>query len=179
MAHWASEEVEVVSAPGNIRRLKSGAKDNWRTPVSLFDAIQRRLRISNFICDLAADEDNHLCDVWIGEEEDALSVRWPVDGWSWCNPPYSLTKEFVGKAIDESYKSPSVLLVPAATDTVWWGEAFKNADVVLLLTGRVSFVSPETGKPVSGNTTGSTVFAFGGIHARDVHVWDWKKSLSR
>lgn len=166
-----------MSAPGNVRRLKSGAKDDWRTPPTLFKAIQRRLNGIRFEFDLAADQYNHLCDRWYSEEDDALLLPWPEDQWSWCNPPYSLTKEFVARAIYESNFCPSVLLVPAASDTRWWAQAFESADVTLLLTGRVSFHNPVTNQPVSGNTTGSTIFVFGGLFAKSVEIWDWKKDL--
>ena len=169
-----------MSAPGNIRRLRSGAKDNWRTPRPLFEAIGRRLRIQRFVVDLAADQDNTLCEQFITAEEDALRTPWPADTWLWCNPPYSQTKEFVDRAVAEMDFCRSVLLVPAATDTRWWADAFASATVTLLLTGRVSFVDPETGKPMSGNTTGSTVFVFGPLAASldyGVHIWDWKKDL--
>lgn len=163
-----------MSAPGNIRRLRLGVKDNWRTPPELFRAVEKRLGIK-FTTDLAADATNHLCEHWIGEEEDALKTPWPRYEWSWCNPPYSRTKEFIVRAIEQW--RPSALLVPAATDTRWWAEAFGAADVTLLLTGRVPFHSPETGKPVNGNTTGSTIFVFGSFFTHSVSVWDWKKDL--
>ena len=59
--------------------------------------------IYDFDLDVAATEQNKMCDLYFTKENDALGLSW--EGRCWCNPPYSCAGEFVKKAIDE-YKNP-------------------------------------------------------------------------
>jgi phage N-6-adenine-methyltransferase len=103
----------------------STGKDDWGTPLDLFDAYNKRF---GFVLDAAADQHNHLVERWFGpggEHEDALTVDWELDrGPAWLNPPYSrgLQYKFVEKAINEVKRYGSagfgvVMLLPARTDT--------------------------------------------------------------
>src|SRR4051812_20525515 len=94
--------------------LFSSGKDDWRTPASLFKALDDEF---HFTIDLAADKDSRLLTRWLGPGAfitDALNCTWEGEV-GWCNPPYSKVKEFVGKAAREC--ATTVMLVPARTDT--------------------------------------------------------------
>ncbi|MDE9696683.1 DNA N-6-adenine-methyltransferase, partial [Citrobacter freundii] len=50
----------------------------------------------------------------------------------------------------------TVMLVPADTSGGWFKEAIQTASEVRFITaGRLAFINPVTGKPVSGNNKGS------------------------
>ena len=70
-----------------------------------------------------------------------------------------------------------VALVPSATDTEWWAMAEATANETLLLSGRVKFIDPETGKADGSNTTGSTVFVwYPEEHWPGISRWDWRSA---
>ncbi|WP_327621909.1 phage N-6-adenine-methyltransferase [Pseudocitrobacter sp. MW920760] len=76
---------------------------------------------------------------------------------AWLNPPYSDITPFVKKAAAESANQiGTVMLVPADTSVGWFKEAIQTASEVRFITaGRLAFINPVTGKPVSGNNKGS------------------------
>ena len=73
-----------MSAPGNKRRRDDGGRNDWRTPPELFRLLDMEFR---FTLDAAADDENHLCEQYLTEAEDALSAD-VADHVVWCNPPY-------------------------------------------------------------------------------------------
>lgn len=122
------------------RALTSSQEPNWRTPQWLFDALNKEF---HFLFDAAADEENHLCNTWLGpgsplisaygSTKDALSLDWyglvpePFREIAavFCNPPYSREKHqpigpwlkhmaFNGRYI------PVVGVVPYSPQTEWW-----------------------------------------------------------
>lgn len=100
----------------------SSASDEWTTPRALFEELNYEF---GFCVDLAARAENALCDLWFGPDHpnehlrDALEVNWRDFGPRFCNPPYSrgLQKHFIAKAIADRDDYPTVLLLPARTDT--------------------------------------------------------------
>ena len=60
------------------------------------------------------------------------------------NPPYSLLKEFVAKALEEaSYGNRTVMLLPSKTDQAWFHDLVYNHDGVEIkwIRGRLRFVN--------------------------------------
>lgn len=135
-------------------------KDCWRTPPELFAALHAEFC---FQLDAAASEENHLCNAWIGEEQNCLTTNWANEffmdrAYAWVNPPYSDIGPFVRKAADENKWASVgvVMLVPADTSVGWFNEAIQTASEVRFITGgRLAFINAGTGKPVSGNNKGS------------------------
>jgi hypothetical protein len=74
-----------------------------------------------------------------------------IPGYVWLNPPYSDITPFVKKAAAESANQiGTVMLVPADTSVGWFKEAIQTASEVRFITaGRLAFINPVTGKPVS------------------------------
>ncbi|EPK8591759.1 phage N-6-adenine-methyltransferase [Pluralibacter gergoviae] len=130
----------------------------WQTPHPLFEALNAEF---SFVLDAAASADNAMCRRFITEEQDTLVTPWAdymtISGYAWLNPPYSEIMPFVKKAAAESQNQiGTVMLVPADTSVGWFSEAIRSASEVRLITaGRLAFINPETGKPVSGNNKGS------------------------
>lgn len=92
-----------------------------------------------------------ILETW-GIEKDMMYDPCPVDGTdglttSWkdinfVNPPYTLLKEFVAKALDESnYGNRSIMLLPAKTDQAWFHDLVYNHRGVEIkwIKGRLKF----------------------------------------
>ena len=133
-------------------------RDLWLTPPSLFAALDAEFC---FQLDAAAAPHNALCRKFITQEQNTLETPWSdyltIPGYAWMNPPYSDITPFVKKAAAESINQiGTVMLVPSDTSVGWFKEALQTASEVRLITsGRLAFINPVTGKPVSGNNKGS------------------------
>ncbi|MDF6270009.1 phage N-6-adenine-methyltransferase [Escherichia coli] len=133
-------------------------RDLWRTPPALFAALDAEFC---FQLDAAAASHNALCRKFITAEQNTLETPWShfltIPGYAWLNPPYSDITPFVKKAAAESKNQiGTVMLVPADTSVGWFREAIEAASEVRFITaGRLAFINPVTGKPVSGNNKGS------------------------
>ena len=92
-----------------------------------------------------------ILETW-GIEKDMMYDPCPVDGTdglttSWkdinfVNPPYTLLKEFVAKALEESnYGNRSIMLLPAKTDQAWFHDLVYNHRGVEIkwIKGRLKF----------------------------------------
>lgn len=145
-------------------------RNRWRTPPEWFVRLSKEY--GPFQLDAAADETNHLCDVWLGPGsplglEDALACPWGAynDHRVYCNPPYNQTAAFVRKARNEvrAKNCASVtLLLPATTDVAWfhdyvWDEGVGHPRRGVLLgfsRGRIRFLRPDgskAGQPTHGS----------------------------
>ncbi|HCB9182612.1 TPA: phage N-6-adenine-methyltransferase [Klebsiella pneumoniae] len=133
-------------------------RDLWRTPPALFACLNAEFC---FQLDAAAAQHNALCKKFITAEQNTLETSWAdylsIPGYVWLNPPYSDITPFVKKAATESANQiGTVMLVPADTSVGWFKEAIQTASEVRFITaGRLAFINPVTGKPVSGNNKGS------------------------
>ncbi|TCW07071.1 DNA (cytosine-5)-methyltransferase 1 [Raoultella sp. BIGb0138] len=130
----------------------------WQTPIPLFVALDAEFCLT---LDAAASADNSLCNRYITEEQNTLRTSWAdflvAPGYAWLNPPYSDITPFVQKAAAESKNQiGTVMLVPADTSVGWFREAIETAsEVRFIVGGRLAFINPVSGKPVSGNNKGS------------------------
>jgi len=133
-------------------------RDLWATPPAIFEAMNAEFC---FQLDAAASANNKLCEKFISAEQDTLVTPWSefvaAGGYAWMNPPYSDIGPFVRKAAAESENLiGTVMLLPADTSVGWFREAIETASEVRFITaGRLAFINPRTGKPVSGNNKGS------------------------
>lgn len=130
-------------------------KDCWQTPLWLFDALDIEF---GFWLDAAASKQNTLCQTYLSEEDDALSLEWASHGAIWCNPPYSKILPWVEKAAEqcERQRQPVVMLVPEDMSVGWFSKALDSVDEIRVITdGRINFVNATTGKEQKGNSKGS------------------------
>lgn len=154
-------------------------RDTYRTPPELFAVMKDEFCFS---IDVAASAENALCGAFFTEEDDSLSREWRSAAWGdwtghyvWANPPYSDIGPWVRKAYEQSRIGIGcVMLVMADTSVGWYKEAIATAQEVRFITGgRISFISPETGKPAAGNNKGSMFiiwhpFGRGALHVSHV-----------
>lgn len=161
---WIGERIAAALPAEKLNGDYGGSKtpldqrDLWRTPPALFASLDAEFC---FQLDAAAAPHNALCRRFITAEQNTLETRWAdylsIPGYVWLNPPYSDITPFVKKAAAESANQiGTVMLVPADTSVGWFKEAIQTASEVRLITaGRLAFINPVTGKPVSGNNKGS------------------------
>lgn len=158
----------------------AGEKDRWRTPRETFSYANRRY--GRFELDAAADASNHLCEEWLGpgsyHGEDALTCEWwialspfilskPNPMRVWCNPPYSMTAQFVAKAAEEAEagRAQTTLLLPSTTDVRWWHRHVwrdlgpRPGVLVEFLSPRVRFLRPD-GTAAGSPNFGSVLVTF-------------------
>lgn len=144
--------------PG-VPPLAAGDRDHWTTPRDLFEQLNREFA---FICDCAASEENALCDQRIGEEEDALTVDWPQEGWCFLNPPFSMLPEFLAKVWEQNLLGARiVVLVPGHRHEQRWFHDYviDKADEVRIPRGRICYQAPE-GIPSGSPTFPSMVLVY-------------------
>lgn len=151
---------DPIPSPATIkaphRKTTTKTRDNWRTPKRIFDYWHSRF---NFDLDAAADVNNALCQNFFTEQNSALKADWPHDSTVWCNPPYSISWAFALAALRHRFTCKNiVLLVPSATDTMYWRSVAREADEIWISAGRIGFVDPDSGETKNGNPIGSTIF---------------------
>lgn len=161
---WIGERIAAALPAEKMSGDYGGSKtpldqrDLWRTPPALFASLNAEFC---FQLDAAAAPHNALCKRFITAEQNTLETPWAdylsIPGYVWLNPPYSDITPFVKKASAESGNQiGTVMLVPADTSVGWFKEAIQTASEVRFITaGRLAFINPVTGKPVSGNNKGS------------------------
>ncbi|MFT0939698.1 phage N-6-adenine-methyltransferase [Enterobacter hormaechei] len=161
---WIGERIASALPAEKLNGDYGGSKtpldqrDLWRTPPALFASLDAEFC---FQLDAAAAPHNALCLRFITAEQNTLETPWAdylsIPGYVWLNPPYSDITPFVKKAAAESANQiGTVMLVPADTSVGWFKDAIQTASEVRFITaGRLAFINPVTGKPVSGNSKGS------------------------
>ncbi|EHN8807397.1 phage N-6-adenine-methyltransferase [Enterobacter roggenkampii] len=161
---WIGERIAATLPAEKLNGDYGGSKtpldqrDLWRTPPAIFVSLDAEFC---FQLDAAAAPHNALCRKFITAEQNTLETPWAdylsIPGYVWLNPPYSDITPFVNKAAAESANQiGTVMLVPADTSVGWFKEAIQTASEVRFITaGRLAFINPVTGKPVSGNNKGS------------------------
>lgn len=123
----------------------SKKSDEWQTPQELFDSLNAEF--GPFKMDVAATIKNTKCLYFCSfddNSEDGLTTDWMSN--NWCNPPYSMVKEFVAKAVEEQKnRKQTVMLIPARTDTRFFHDyIYQKPDVeIRFLKGRIKFISPN------------------------------------
>lgn len=116
------------------------------TPRAFFEYVQKQFNVK-FTLDIAASKKNTLCKKFIDKKMDALVCNWT--GLAWCNPPYSLSYEFVEQCYGNSNSGngSTFMLLAARTDQDWWHEFVSKAWAVVYIKGRIKFKGAAGGAP--------------------------------
>lgn len=130
----------------------SSKSDNWATPQSFFDKLDKEF---NFDCDVCATSENAKCNVFISPEMNGLVSVWGKV--NWCNPPYSRVSDWVKRAYWDmlDYGNTTVMLIPSRTDTRYyhdyiWNEATDNWRLGVrgrFIKGRLKFGDSKNSAP--------------------------------
>lgn len=190
-----SASVETMTQP---KQKPGRSKQNYGTPKRFIQAIQRRLRIQEFLFDFAADADNAKAPRYWTKQDDSLSksaAEWAAQiegGWGWLNPEFADIDpwaELCHKTKDEG--GSVALLVPAGVGANWFRDHVDGRAHVLLLNGRLCFIEdwattidPATLKPDKGPPrfyTSEPLYPkdcicclFSPRIAAGYEVWDWR-----
>ena len=91
--------------------------------------------------DVCATRENSKCVLYFTEKDNGLVQSWDQD--IWCNPPHSMTGDFVKKAYSEWLKNNIniLLLIPANTvSTGYWHEYIEDIAEYHAVKGRIRFL---------------------------------------
>lgn len=81
-----------------------------------------------------------------------------------CNPPFSRKAKFIEKAYNEVINGDCpivVMILPSnCQDCKAFQKYIKKNFFYETLEGRVAFIDPETGNPMKGNNSGTTIVYF-------------------
>lgn len=146
------------------------SKDSWATPMPVYLALDCEF---NFVADICASESNAKHPQYLTELDDALSIdvhRHPFKRGSalkpgsfvYCNPPYSKITPWIELAAKlRRHGVGVVMLVMADSSVGWYYDALQQCDEIReVVKGRLAFINPDTGRPVSGNSKGSLILVF-------------------
>lgn len=113
--------------------------DSYGTPIELFNAIQKFYNVE-FDCDVAASDENHLCEKYYTKENSGLDPKNKWGKYNWCNPPYSDIMPWVERAYAESREyRDTYMLLPADISTAWYKFCYENASRMHGINKRIKF----------------------------------------
>jgi phage N-6-adenine-methyltransferase len=144
------------------RNQKGKGNDGMLTPPRLYNQLHA---VFNFELDVACTTDNCLCDAGLAYDTgcDGLTDSWE-DARVFANPPFSEKAKWMLKAhweVTEGNCPICVMILPTnSMDSAAWAEWVYGKHFYHIMTGRTSFIDPDTGKPKSGNDSGTTVVYF-------------------
>lgn len=120
------------------RALFSSNSNEWATPQSLFDELDREF---NFTLDPCSTHENAKCKKHYTIKEDGLKQSWGGES-VFCNPPYGRTlHKWVEKAWKESTKPNTivVMLIPSRTDTQYFHDYILHRSEIRFIKNRLYF----------------------------------------
>lgn len=125
--------------------------DEYETPNVLFHWLCMKFKVRP-ILDVCATKENTKCDTYLSKRENALMRNWLMD--SWCNPPHSLTEQFVLRANQQwmKYDIDILMIVPAnAIGAHFFDDIFeKGYAKYYRISGRPRFL--QHGKPAPNSS---------------------------
>ena len=140
---------QVLSSARNGR-----GRNDWQTPGKVLDLVRQFGPIG---CDPATCASNPTgADMFYTEQSPLCGLTAPWFSFqeefprlAFCNPPYSETKKWITKAIEESSEDRAeiLLLIASRTGTHYFAPCY-DADAICFVRGRVTFNDADTGKPV-------------------------------
>lgn len=129
------------------RALFSSAKEDWETPLDLFDKLNVEF---HFTLDPCANEYNHKCEKYYTKQDNGLMKDWGGEH-VFCNPPYGAksTAAWIKKCAEESQKPDTivVMLIPARTDTIAFHEYIYGKAEIRFIKGRLKFGNSKNSAP--------------------------------
>lgn len=137
--------------------------DKWQTPPDVFEYLCAVH--GPFDVDVAAEQSTRQCATWFGPDHEdslrrsSLRVGWTHPGGkAWCNPPYSDPMPWIEKAIEESKRGvTTVMILPSDPSTKWYRLMAKHS-LNYFWKGRIRFL--REGQPVGSPKFGTVVAIF-------------------
>ena len=121
----------------NTKVMFSSMTDEWRTPQSLFDTLDKEF---NFDSDPCPSGKRKL-------KKGIINRFWLRR--VFVNPPYSKIKDWVMQGyIHAKHKGVTVvMLIPSRTDTRWWHDYVMKAYEIRFIKGRLKFSGHKNSAP--------------------------------
>lgn len=132
---------------------KLDGKDEWLTPPSIIHAL------GPFDLDPCSPVKRPWATAafHLTVEDDGLEKEW--SGRVWCNPPYNQVRQWMSKC--KSHGN-CIALIYARTETKTWFESiWDDADAVVFLKGRLTFLHVDGSKPKLNSGGPSALIAYG------------------
>lgn len=122
-----------------IKQFISSETDEWATPPEFVRPLAEA--VGGFDLDpCSGAEESPVAAETYTAEDDGLAQAW--FGRVWVNPPYSEMEAWTRKAVNESQRDETeviIYLCKGDSSTDWWHAAAKEAEAVAMLDGRLSF----------------------------------------
>jgi phage N-6-adenine-methyltransferase len=132
----------------------SSITDEWSTPPEFVRPLADA--VGGFDLDPASGaEQSPIANQTYTETDDGLSQSW--FGSVWCNPPYSEMQDWTQKAIKESQRDDTDLILylcKGDSSTDWWQEAAKAGTVIAAIDERLKFGNGENSAPFASHVIG-------------------------
>lgn len=111
----------------------SSARDNWKTPREVYEALDREFGFDFDPCP-------------VNPSFDGLDIEWGQV--NFVNPPYSNLREWCKKAFEQALKGKIiVMLIPSRTDTIAWHDYIMKAQEIRFIKGRLKFDDQKHSAP--------------------------------
>ena len=127
----------------------------FETPPWMFETLNKEF---DFKWDLACLKENMKCENGYTPDENSLQQDWHrLDGWLWCNPPYSPLKPWIVKAQEENKKGARiVMLCPPIVTTRYFSQWLPSE--LRFIVGRIPFL--KDGIEMKSNTNDSCLLIY-------------------
>ena len=165
--------------------IKTGASFNrgssnqeYGTPPEVIAAVEKRF--GRIVHDLAASQENAVCDTFWSKEDNALEHDWlkllPT-GNLWLNCPYADIAPWAMRAAGcWQRKGFLFLLVPASVDSNWWRDFVEGRAYTIAMSPRIKFVGADQGYP---KAICVAIYGYGIVGTGPQWRWDGKSSQSK
>ncbi len=160
-----------------MRPITKRDMDDFRTPPELYRCFDE---INSFDCDVAASDENALCERYFTKDDNALFQEWSLK--NWCNPPYSSIAPWIEKALIERDKGrATVMLLPVRTSNGYFSTLLENCQI-LFIRGRLYFTGPHVAEGgCSAESSMICIFSPNKDFKPDTYIlepWEWKSGES-
>jgi phage N-6-adenine-methyltransferase len=129
--------------------LNQNKRSDWVTPSDIADRIHAWKPIKLDTC--TTYKNPMRAEQFFTPRVNGLAQPWRCDGLSWCNFPWARdsSPQWISKCSTEGNNWSEVLMLgPSRTDTAWFREMWASVDAVNFCKGRITFLNPETLKPL-------------------------------
>jgi site-specific DNA-methyltransferase (adenine-specific) len=123
--------------------------DKWQTPPEVYDPLNAEFNFNFDPCPIT----------YKNGDPDGLLIEWGTS--TFCNPPYSNTSKWIEKAVEESKKDKTiVMLINAVTDTIAFHKYIYNKAEIRFIKGRIKFINPHEPLKRNPNVKASMIVIF-------------------
>lgn len=180
----ARGEAEILAVAREIRfrnkndLMFSSNEEDWLTPDSIVQLIYKMFA-NDFLDPCASIDNSHInCKLSYNKFDDGLNKSWS-NYKVYCNPPNGITiKYWIDKVLSENIDE-GLLLLPARTDTKWFGKL--NKFPICFINGRLKFSNHSNSAPFPSmvvyigkreNKFKSIFSSIGTVYLKDNHTDD-------